>query len=228
MSALRSLPSTLADPLAPTSTTQLLHNPGIWRARDGGRRALPAQPTGQAALDACLPGNGWPIGLLTEVLLPQLGFGEISLLLPLLAQRSRDGHLLVYVRPPCPPEVSTLARAGIVMERLLLIATPQEREALWAAEQVLASGTPCVVLAWVQRADERAIRRLALAVEGSSSLAIVFRPLLDERQVSSAVMRVRIDGPLSRTPLSLLKARGLACSSADPIRIRCADKALPP
>lgn len=222
MSALRALPSSTPgfDPLAPVSTTELLHHRGIWRARDGARRTLPAQPTGHAALDACLPGNGWPMGLLTEVLLPQLGYGEIGLLLPLLAQRTRDGHTLVYVRPPCPPEITALARAGIALERLLLIAAANEREALWAAEQVLASGTPCVVLAWAQHADERAMRRLALAVEGSTSLAVVFRPLADERQVSSAVLRVRIDGALARTPLSLLKARGLACSSADPIRVR--------
>lgn len=222
MSALRALPSLTPalDPLEPASTSELLHHQGIWRARDGGRRLLPAQATGHATLDACLPGNGWPIGLLTEILLPQLGYGEISLLLPLLAERTRDGHTLVYVRPPCPPEITALARAGVALDRLLLVTAGTEREGLWAAEQVLGSGTPCLLLAWAEQADERAMRRLALAVEGSRSLAIVFRPLGDQRQVSSAVLRVRIDGPLLRTPLSVLKARGLACSNADPIRVR--------
>lgn len=222
MSALRALPDPVpadgAD--APVSTADLLHRDDIWRARDGEQRQLPAQATGRAPLDAQLPGHGWPIGRLSEILLPQIGFGEIGLLLPLLAQRTQAGQLLVYVRPPCPPNVPALARAGVALDRLLLIAPASEREALWAAEQILASGSPASLLLWAEQADERAMRRLALAAEGSRSLALVFRPLAQERQVSPAALRIRIDRPLARAPLSILKARGLSCSSAQPLRVR--------
>ena len=149
-----------------------------------------------------------------------MGMGEIELLLPLLARRSQAGQMLVYVHPPCPPNIPTLARAGVALDRLLLIAPASEREALWAAEQILASGTPCSVLLWAEQADERAMRRLALAAEGSRSLALVFRPLAQERQVTPASLRIRIDRPLARAPLSILKARGLTCSSAQPLRVR--------
>ena len=108
----------------------------------------------------------------------------------------------------------------LALDRLLLIAPASEREALWAAEQILASGTPCSVLLWTEQADERAMRRLALAAEGSRSLALVFRPLAQERQVTPASLRIRIDRPLARAPLSILKARGLTCSSAQPLRVR--------
>lgn len=224
MSALRALPD--PDPVpaesagAPVSTADLLHRDDIWRARDGGQRLLPAQATGRAPLDAALPGHGWPIGRLSEILLPQIGFGEIELLLPLLAQRTRAGQMLVYVRPPCPPNIPTLARAGVALDRLLLIVPASEREALWATEQILASGSPASVLLWAEQADERAMRRLALATEGSRSLALVFRPLAQERQVSPAALRIRIDRPLARAPLGVLKARGLSCSSAQPLRVR--------
>lgn len=224
MSALRALPSvtptTIADAAIPTSTAELLHRDDIWRAREGAQRPLPVQTTGHAPLDAQLPGHGWPIGRLSEILLPQMGMGEIELLLPLLARRSQAGQLLVYVHPPCPPNIPALARAGVALDRLLLIAPASEREALWAAEQILANGTPCSVLLWAEQADERAMRRLALAAEGSRSLALVFRPLAQERQVTPASLRIRIDRPLARAPLSILKARGLTCSSAQPLRVR--------
>lgn len=57
----------------------------LWRASQlgGGRRAV--TPSGFAALDAQLPGQGWPHGELTELLLPQPGIGELRLLAPALA-----------------------------------------------------------------------------------------------------------------------------------------------
>lgn len=211
--------SALRAPVHTSSTAELLKHEGIWRARAGSQQKLPTAATGRARLDERLPGNGWPIGRLSEILLPQIGQGEIELLLPLLARRSQHGQTLVYIRPPCPPNVPALASAGVALERLLLIAPASEREALWAAEQILASGVPSSVLLWAEQADERALRRLALAAEGSRSLALVFRPLAQESQVSPAALRVRIDGPLARLPLKLLKARGLSCSSAQPLAL---------
>ena len=147
MSALHALPdpsavTPAAETATPISTADLLHRQDIWRARDGGPRTVPAQATGHPQLDAQLPGGGWPLGRLSEILLPQIGMGEIELLLPLLARRTQAGQLLVYVRPPCPPCIPALARAGIALDRLLLIAAASEREALWATEQILACGVP--------------------------------------------------------------------------------------
>lgn len=225
MSAIRALPSLVAstesgEPAVTLSTHELLQREDIWRARTGSQQKLPTQHTGHTELDACLPGQGWPIGRLSEVLLPQLGLGEIELLLPLLARRTQSGQSLIYVRPPCPPNIPALARAGIALERLLLIAPANEREALWATEQILGCGSACSVLLWAEQADERALRRLALAAEGSQSLALVFRPMAQQAQVSPAALRIRIDRPLARAPLSVLKARGLPCSSAQPLRVR--------
>ncbi|APW47500.1 hypothetical protein [Rhodoferax antarcticus] len=41
-------------------------------------------PSGHAALDAQLPGGGWPVGASCEILQPQAGQGEWRLLLPAL------------------------------------------------------------------------------------------------------------------------------------------------
>jgi hypothetical protein len=221
MSALRALPAIVpATTDAALSAADLLQHQDIWRAREGSQKPLPTQPTGCAPLDAQLPGHGLPLGRLCEVLLPQPGMGEVELLLPLLARRTQVGQTLVYVHPPCPPCVQALAQAGVALDRVLWIAPASERDALWAAEQILASGIPGSVLLWSEQADERALRRLSLAAEGSRSLALVFRPITQERQVSPAALRMRIPRPLARAPLELLKARGLNCSPAQPLRVR--------
>ena len=55
-------------------------------AASGSAGAGLAQPSGYAALDAALPGGGWPEAALVEVLLAADGLGELSLLLPTLAR----------------------------------------------------------------------------------------------------------------------------------------------
>lgn len=203
-------------------STELLQHQDVWRARAGVVQAGVTVATGHTALDDCLLGHGWPLGRLGEVLMPQIGLGEISLLLPLLGRRTQQGCPLVYVRPPCPPNTPVLAAAGVDLHRLWLLLPASEREALWATEQLLASRMPVSVLIWVECADERALRRLSLAAEGTRSLAVLFRP--PTSQVSPAALRLGIDGPLSRVPLKLLKARGLACTAAQPLLIRNEDK----
>lgn len=78
------LPPAAADPVA-------LH-PALWRASQLGRPGREiAWTTGFAALDAVLPGGGWPAGALTELLLPHPGVGEWRLLAPVLAAVQRGG-----------------------------------------------------------------------------------------------------------------------------------------
>ena len=64
-----------AVPAAPADPATL--HPALWRAHQLGRAgAAGALASGFAALDAVLPGGGWPAGALTELLLPQPGVGE--------------------------------------------------------------------------------------------------------------------------------------------------------
>lgn len=198
------------------ATSSPLDHPDVWRASQGAALSLRTTATGRPSLDAALPGQGWPLARLTEILLPQPGMGEVELLLPLLARRSRAGSLLVWIRPPCPPNLPLLATFDVDLSRTWLISTDSEQQALWAAEQVLASGVPVSVLLWTEMADERALRRLALAAEGGDALAILFRPRPQVEAVSPAALRIRLDGPADRHPMHLVKARGLACSAAQP------------
>ena len=61
---------------------ELLRHPALWRGDDAG--APDTIPTGFHALDARLPGGGWPLATLIELLVPAAGVGEIRLLLPAL------------------------------------------------------------------------------------------------------------------------------------------------
>ena len=81
---------------------ELLRHPALWRARKSDRDAVAHQDafaqgavaeetvttisTGFAELDQCLPGGGWPMGSLIEILHDICGIGELSLLLPALSR----------------------------------------------------------------------------------------------------------------------------------------------
>ena len=72
------------DAVARAARLAELH-PSLWRASQIGGAAQRTTASGFAALDAQLPGGGWPHGTLTELLLAQAGVGELRLLAPALA-----------------------------------------------------------------------------------------------------------------------------------------------
>ncbi|MEO7243856.1 MAG: hypothetical protein ABIX12_01725, partial [Rubrivivax sp.] len=107
---------------------EALH-PSLWRASQLGRVGGRVQPSGFAALDAVLPGGGWPAGVLTELLLPHPGVGEWRLLAPALAALQRAGatdgrappHSVMLFDPPARPCAWTLAALGLVLPQLLVV-----------------------------------------------------------------------------------------------------------
>ena len=135
-----------------------------------------AVPTGWAALDAALPGGGWPASALSEVLLPADGVGELRLVWPALARLARGDGVIAVVAPPYRPYAPAWEAAGIRAEALQVIeASP--RDALWASEQCLRSGACRAVLCWPQKADDRALRRLQVAAETGRTPGFAFRPM---------------------------------------------------
>ena len=78
------------DAVARASRLAELH-PSLWRASQIGGAVQRSTASGFAALDAQLPGGGWPHGTLTELLLAQAGVGELRLLAPALAALT-PGH----------------------------------------------------------------------------------------------------------------------------------------
>jgi len=114
----------------------LLAHPAIWHGDDCAPEPA-TLPSGFAALDAALPGHGWPQGALTEVLLEREGIGELRLALPALARVQAQGRDVVWIAPPHRPYAPALAAAGLDLARFYVVRCRDAQDALWAYEQAL-------------------------------------------------------------------------------------------
>ncbi len=194
----------------------ILADARVWKLKDASASLPPSRPvwsTGRSALDARLPGGGWPTASLVEVLLETSGLGEVQLFLPALVacQRRTGGESppwLVWIAPPHEPYAPALAQQGIELDRLLVVRPPSATEALWAAEQALSSGVCAAVLLWLQGTDDRWLRRLKLAAETGGALGVLFRPERHRFESSPASLRVALTRGEHDTQLELIKGQG--------------------
>jgi hypothetical protein len=199
---------------------ELLAHPSVWRGRS--RAAIPTLSTGFAALDAGLPGGGWPRQGLVEILTPRPGVGELYLLLPALAALSRlsPARWCTWVSPPHEPFAPALEAHGVALDRMLMVRTHLP---LWAHEQALRSGGCSLALAWLTRASTRAIRRLQLAAEQGRALGVLYRSQRFAGEASPAMLRLQLEPVIENgrqgARISLLKSRG---GSREPIHLEWA------
>jgi hypothetical protein len=189
--------------------SELLAHPSVWRGRS--RAAVETLPTGFSALDAGLPGGGWPRHGLIEILTPQPGVGELYLLLPVIAALSRvaPARWCTWVSPPHEPFAPALEAHGVALERMLVVRTHLP---LWAHEQALRSGACEIALAWLPRVSPRAVRRLQLAAEQGRTLGVLYRSQRFADEASPAMLRVMLDPVVTAgrhgARVRLLKSRG--------------------
>jgi hypothetical protein len=195
---------------ASSSLDTLLARPDIRRGGALGASAQPGVPSGYAALDAVLPGGGWPAGALTELLPHHAGIGELRLLGGALAALGARGSGLAWIAPPYLPYAPALAAAGIDLARVLVVKTRSREETLWAAEQALASRACGAVLAWHAAIRYPELRRLQLAAEGGRACAFLFRPPEAARESSPAVLRLGLEACDGGLAVHILKRRGPA------------------
>lgn len=182
--------------------------PGVWQADALGAGAQQTQPSGYALLDAQLPGGGWPVGGLSEVLQSLPGLHEWQLVLPALAQATaaRAGAV-VAVAPPYEPFGPTLQGRGLAADRLCVVRSGvAPASALWAAEQALRCRDVLAVMAWLPQAQPAALRRLQLAAAQQQQLLWVFRPLGVAPQASPALLRLKVQ---AQTPTAMEAGQGL-------------------
>jgi protein ImuA len=195
---------------SPSSLLPLEHlHPALWRAHQLGRGREAAQASGYAALDAELPGGGWPQRALTELLLTRTGCGEIRLLAPALARVGAAGRGVLLLGPPAEPCAEALAQLGLDLSRCVVI---RGDDLLWPLEQALRSGQAGAVVAWTPASLKgEALRRLQLAAQSHEGPAFVVRHAAAAAQPSPAPLRVALEaaGP-DAMAVRLLKRRGPA------------------
>lgn len=219
-------PPPAAAPPGPAALETL--HPALWRAHQLGRPGSSTWRTTFATLDAELPGGGWPVGTLTELLLPHPGVGEMRLLAPALAAVQRQGRSVMLLAPPAQPCAWAWQSLGLALPEMVVV-QPDGRgregqgDLLWALEHALRSGHLGAVLAWLPaRLPAEALRRLQLAAQAHDGLAFLLRGSAAARQFSPATLRCLLE-PAGHDALHLhlLKRRG-------PPREAALQLALPP
>lgn len=212
--ALHSLINHAGTPAAPLLAQRL------WRADD-----LPAAaavlPSGFAALDAELPGGGWPLGQLVELLVDEPGVGELSLLAPALAALGRQQRACVWVLPveradatAAQPYAPALQAAGLDLARCMFVQPATPREGGWALEQSLRAGSHLGAVigslsaSAAGEADFRALRRLQLLAAQTRALLVVLRPVRHAAAASPAALRLQLAAVDGRLQVQVLKRRG--------------------
>jgi hypothetical protein len=185
----------------------LLSNPAIWRGGECAPEPA-ALPSGFAALDAALPGRGWPQGALTEVLLEREGIGELRVALPALARVQAQGRDVVWIAPPYRPYAPALAAAGLDLARFHIVRCRDAKDALWAYEQALRAPECGAAFAWLPVHDERLLRRLQVAAREGRTWGVLWRRPGQRAGASAAPLRLGFAPCCGRLAVHVLKRRG--------------------
>lgn len=163
--------------------------------------------TGFPALDAAL-GGGWPLGMLTELLVPAEGSGELGLLSPTLARLTRPqvpsapspaatGGWIMLIAPPWIPYAPGLYWQGLALNRVLMVRVRQSPEVLWVMEEALRSGACAGVIGWtgntvIHRARYTQLQRLHLLAGKQRSWAVLVCAVRCRRERSPARLRLEV------------------------------------
>ncbi len=167
------------------------------------------EPSGSAELDKFLPGGGWLVGTIVELMPMQAGIGELRLLMPTLARITNADRYVALIAPPYVPFAPALLQHGVRLERLLIIQALQAADILWTFEQTLRCRSFGAALAWPATIKDREVRRLQLAAAAGSSIGFVYRPPAAALQASAAAVRMKLrSDPQGSLQLEVLKCRG--------------------
>ncbi|MFO1304420.1 MAG: translesion DNA synthesis-associated protein ImuA [Burkholderiales bacterium] len=193
--------------VSPSALASLLPHPAIWRGDDVAHEPS-AIPSGYAALDAALPGRGWPQGALTELLLEREGIGEIRLTLPAIARLQAERRDIVWIAPPYKPYAPALAAAGVDLSRFYVVACRTPQDALWAFEQSLRAPECGAAFAWLGTQDERVLRRLQVAARDGRTWGTLWRRPGVRGGAIAAPLRLALSRQEGRLAVRVLKRRG--------------------
>jgi cell division inhibitor SulA/protein ImuA len=193
------------------SIAELTRFPGVWRGGELENVVHATVATGYPALDAALPGGGWPMGTLSEVLHDGVGIGEVSFLGGALARASEGDRMVAWINPPHLPYAPAIAQASVPLDRCLVVRPANREDALWAAEQALRSGACGAVLFWLGHEGKNeyaCLHRLQMAAAAGRAMAVFFRSTATEKLSTPAHLRVVIAREEGVLKLRIPKRRG--------------------
>ena len=184
----------------------------LWRAGQMDDLPPPTVSSGWPALDAELPGGGWPLQGLFE-LLTEPASGELTLLAPwlrALSRRELGPRELLWVAPPARPCVAALQALGMPASRLVCVEPASAADAAWAVEQALRAGSCAAVLWWSTAPCAIAtLRRLHLAAQAGGTPLVALRLPVVRDAGSPAPLRVACSAESERRlAVEVFKRRG--------------------
>jgi hypothetical protein len=190
-----------AGPVSPGRLAALLRElgPRLCSSADLTTREAPARrPSGIAALDRLL-GGGFPCGRLSEISGPASS-GRTSLAVALLAATTRAGESAALVDAADTFDPASAAAAGADLARTLWVRAPRPREALRAAEILVAAGGFALVVLDLPSGGEalpaaRWLRLARAATTGTACALVALAP------------GARAAGPSAELALELRPAR---------------------
>ena len=181
-------------------------HPSLWRASQLAHGHGRVVETGYPALSAELPGGGWPLGGLIDLLVQQAGIGEMRLLQPALSLLG--ARPIALVQPPHVPHGLGLGYIGLPLDQLLHIRAPRPADSLWSAEQILRAGSCGALVFWAQYAQASSLRRLHLAAQSSETLFVMVRPLAVAQDATPALLRLALRPAADGLTVDIVKRRG--------------------
>ena len=183
----------------------------IWRGSEFGRAATSVCSSGWPALDAELPGGGWPVGAVTELLAAQPAVLEWRLLGPALRKVVAAGGQVVVIGPPRDPHLPGLLHEGLDERQLVWIQAALPAERLWVTEQLIKSNAAGAIVAWLPQARQEQLRRLQVNAQAGEGPVFLCRPEAARHEASAAPLRVHAAAGLDwELKVSVLKRRGPA------------------
>ncbi len=207
----------------------VLQHPAVWRGDRLAQGERAGLPSGFSELDKVLPGSGWPIGALTEILHEAQGLGELSLLMPAIVAQTQQARGVVLVNPPHWLYAPAWAAQSVNLSQCLVVRPERANDVLWTAEQSLRAGACALVLVWPEfqnyKPDYRVLRRLQTAAETGQSSGVIFRSAAVAQEASPAPLRLQLTAAPNLEDVlhvRVLKRRGALLQEAVPLAVRAA------
>jgi protein ImuA len=190
----------------------------VWRGDALGHQVVESVSSGWPALDAELPGGGWPRRAVTEILAAQPSVIEWRLLSPSLARVMQAGGQVVVIGPPRHPHLPGLQHMGLSECQFIWIQADAPAERLWTTEQLIKSNAAGAVIAWLPKARPEQLRRLQVCALGCDGPVFLCRPEAARHESSAAPLRVQAQSTQDwHLDVQILKRRGP--SSSQPLSL---------
>lgn len=184
-------------------------HPSLWRASQLGRSFGDYLDCAYPLLAKELPGSGWPLANLTELLVQQAGSAELQLLSPALAQLKAGK--IIFLNTPYQPQILALSALRLDLSRVLWLPCSKPQDALWAAEQIVKNQACSALLLWQSARHQftnDALRRLHLAARAGRSLFCLIRPWASQFSPSPAPLRLKLSRHYTGLQIEVFKRRG--------------------